>query len=176
MTLSTFTLVALLFVFGASQTTLHDCKCVGTQETCKDKCTNEQHHQIPSDSCWPSLSVWDSFNTSISGKLIANTPPAFPCYPGPAFNADTCAALVTELTDPNFITNSTVALDFPTFNSCPVINITAGDVPGSCTLGQAPVFTVDAHDASDVAAGVKFAKAHNLRLVVRNTGHDLLGR
>jgi hypothetical protein len=176
MALSTITLAAFLVAFVVSQTTLHDCKCVGTQETRNDGYANEQRHQIPRDSCWPSPSVWDSFNASIAGKLIANTPPAIPCYPGPAFNADTCAALVTELTDPNFITNSTVALDFPTFISCPVINITAGDIPGRCTLGQAPVFTVDAHDAVDVAAGVNFARAHNLRLVVRNTGHDLLGR
>jgi hypothetical protein len=45
-----------------------------------------------------------------------------------------------------------------------------------CTQGSVPVIGVDARSASDIQAAVKFAVKHNLRLAVKNTGHDLLGR
>jgi len=56
------------------------------------------------------------------------------------------------------------------------VNITAGEKPGSCTLGSNPVFAINATKPSDVQAGVKFAKANNVRLVIKDTGHDILGR
>lgn len=37
-------------------------------------------------------------------------------------------------------------------------------------------YAVVAHDAADVAAAVRFARRHSLRLVVKGTGHDYLGR
>ena len=39
-----------------------------------------------------------------------------------------------------------------------------------------PPVGVDARSADDVQAAVKFVKQHNLKLVVKNTGHDFLGR
>lgn len=53
------------------------------------------------------------------------------------------------------------------------VNVTA---LGKCELGSAPVYTVNATTSGHIAAGTRFARKHNLRLVVRNTGHDLLGR
>lgn len=47
---------------------------------------------------------------------------------------------------------------------------------GTCTLGNAPIFTVNATHADHVAAGILFARRHNIRLVIRDTGHDFLGR
>ncbi|KAK1148467.1 hypothetical protein N8T08_009472 [Aspergillus melleus] len=40
----------------------------------------------------------------------------------------------------------------------------------------APVYTINATSADDIAAGIKFAKDNNLRLVIKNTGHDVVGR
>jgi FAD binding domain len=45
-----------------------------------------------------------------------------------------------------------------------------------CTQGSVPPDGVDARSANDVQAAVKFAKQHNLKLVVKNTGRDFLGR
>lgn len=47
---------------------------------------------------------------------------------------------------------------------------------GTCDLGNAPVFTINATHADHVAAGINFARLHNIRLVLRDTGHDFLGR
>jgi hypothetical protein len=37
-------------------------------------------------------------------------------------------------------------------------------------------YAINVTDAATVAAGVNFAREHNVRLVVKNTGHDFLGR
>ncbi|KFA79229.1 hypothetical protein S40288_02382 [Stachybotrys chartarum IBT 40288] len=51
------------------------------------------------------------------------------------------------------------------------------DDPSSpCTLGYYGVYVLDAQAEHHVKAGLDFARNHNLRLVVRNTGHDFIGR
>ena len=46
----------------------------------------------------------------------------------------------------------------------------------SCTLGNYPVLVLTARTAAHIQAGVNFARQNNLRLIIRNTGHDFLGR
>lgn len=45
-----------------------------------------------------------------------------------------------------------------------------------CTLGNYVSYSVKASGADDVVAALQFAKTNNIRVVVRNTGHDFLGR
>ncbi|KAJ3502335.1 hypothetical protein NLJ89_g8935 [Agrocybe chaxingu] len=45
-----------------------------------------------------------------------------------------------------------------------------------CLQGNVPPIGVDARSAADVQAAVAFASKNNLKLVVKNTGHDYLGR
>ena len=46
----------------------------------------------------------------------------------------------------------------------------------SCTLGNLAQYAINVVDAKSVVAGVQFAREKNIRLTVKNTGHDLLGR
>jgi FAD/FMN-containing dehydrogenase len=46
----------------------------------------------------------------------------------------------------------------------------------SCSGLGYPQCVVNATSAEDVAAGVIFANPHNLRLIVKGTGHDYMGR
>ena len=152
--------------------------------------------QTPEESCWPSTSTWNTFNISIGGNLIADVPPALPCYPGPAYNAGDCAAIDVELTNQTFISNNPIALSYPT-DSCPAVNSTSINAPctigyqqpnncsqsstatlpaAQCSLGDQPVYTVNATETADLVAGIRFAREKGIRLVVRNTGHDLLRR
>lgn len=68
-----------------------------------------------------------------------------------------------------------VGYTYPLVETCPPIN---GSVPsyGVCDLGNSPVYTINATTAEDVAVGIKFAKDNNVRLVVKNTGHDATRR
>lgn len=47
---------------------------------------------------------------------------------------------------------------------------------GSCILGNTPVYAIDVDSAGSVAAGLRFAQKHNIRLSIKNTGHDYSGR
>lgn len=46
----------------------------------------------------------------------------------------------------------------------------------ACEYGNYVRYAVNVSTSSDVVATVAFAKEHNIRLVIRNTGHDYLGR
>jgi len=59
-----------------------------------------------------------------------------------------------------------------TIDAC-YLNVTLGF---PCKQGSIPPIGVDVRTAEDAQAAVKFANQKNLRLVVKNTGHDYLGR
>ncbi|KAK6005957.1 hypothetical protein QM012_006367 [Aureobasidium pullulans] len=46
----------------------------------------------------------------------------------------------------------------------------------ACQLGNYVSYSVNVSCAADAAAGLKFAEKHNLRLVIKNTGHDYNGK
>lgn len=112
----------------------------------------------------------------MSGKLIADTQPAAPCYPGPLENAAACSTVNANWTKQDFQSENAIGLSYPT-DSCPLVTLAAGaKLAGECRIGDQPVYTVNATEPGDVAKGILFAKNHNVRLVIRDTGHDLLGR
>lgn len=45
-----------------------------------------------------------------------------------------------------------------------------------CRLGAYPIYAVNASTVRHMQHAVRFARAKNIRLVVKNTGHDFLGR
>lgn len=131
--------------------------------------------QGPEDPCWPSTAQWNAFNTTVSGKLIADTPLAESCYPGPAYDAEACAAIDLALTNQTYIAETAIGLSYPT-ESCPTVNASAHLPLKTCSIGDQPRYTVNATKVADVEATVKYASQKNLRLVIRNTGHDILRR
>lgn len=46
------------------------------------------------------------------------------------------------------------------------------DRASACKLGNYAAYAVKVRDSSDVVKAVKFAKDKNLRLVIKNTGHE----
>lgn len=57
-------------------------------------------------------------------------------------------------------------------NSC----IPTADPSLPCTQGGFPTFVINATGPSDIQTGVNFARENNIRLVIKNTGHDFLGK
>jgi len=49
-------------------------------------------------------------------------------------------------------------------------------ITGVCEQGSVPIIGVDVRTVEDIQAAVNFAVKQNLKLVVKNTGHDFLGR
>lgn len=46
----------------------------------------------------------------------------------------------------------------------------------TCTLGFLPEYVIMAKEKDQIKAGIDFARSNNLRLLIRNTGHDFMGR
>lgn len=45
-----------------------------------------------------------------------------------------------------------------------------------CTMGNYVSYNIEVRNAEDVRVAILFAKLHNIRFVIRNTGHDYMGR
>ncbi|KAI0411230.1 hypothetical protein F5X98DRAFT_384223 [Xylaria grammica] len=139
-----------------------------------------QCRSFPGDPSWPSDDTWADLNNTVHGRLIAAAPIAAPCYtsvfeqPNALFNEDVCATLrdnwffpETHLPSPS----SPMAYAFSN-NSCnPFLNDST-----PCTIGSHPLYVVNATGSGDFQAAIRFVQDHNIRLVVRNTGHDYLGK
>ena len=106
--------------------------------------------------------------------MIKTKPVAVSCYPGPDQNAAQCANVDANWSSATFQADNVVGLSYPTNVTCPPVDV--GQTPGTCTLGVSPPYAVDATEPWHVAATVAFARLFNIRLVVKNTGHDILGR
>jgi FAD/FMN-containing dehydrogenase len=46
----------------------------------------------------------------------------------------------------------------------------------TCSLGRLASYYVDVRNASHISAALKFAQVHNIRISIKNTGHDFFGR
>ncbi|KAL0942983.1 FAD-linked oxidoreductase-like protein 18 [Colletotrichum truncatum] len=136
----------------------------------------------PGDPCWPSDETWSSLNETLSGRLLKTILAPSVCYKDqPNYDAAACKTVISNWSTPAFHSSDPVSVHSPWFanNSCNPIyengTSTAGDaLAGSrgCSLGKYPAYSVNVSRAEDVQAAVKFAAEHNLRLNVKNTGHN----
>jgi FAD/FMN-containing dehydrogenase len=46
----------------------------------------------------------------------------------------------------------------------------------TCTLGSYPEYAVNVSSSAQIQLAINFARSLNIRLVVKNTGHDYLGK
>ncbi|OTB13179.1 hypothetical protein K445DRAFT_76648 [Daldinia sp. EC12] len=131
---------------------------------------------FPGDACWPTIDTWDAFNTSLGGKLISTIPIGAPCHHDTAagYNSDQCRNLqdVWFLPETHLKSSSSTMAPFFTNNSC---NPFSGP-DATCSLGNYVTYAVEATDAADYQKVLEFSRTHNVRLVIRNTGHDYNGK
>ncbi|KAL4923302.1 FAD-dependent oxidoreductase [Aspergillus undulatus] len=131
---------------------------------------------LPEDAAWPSTDAWNTFNRTVNGRLIATVPLPSVCHQAPfgIYNEDACAAIKTEwLEDTTFLNHPAEVMNPPTQNySC--VPFTPSSQP--CKLGNYASYSINVTGADDVIAGVKFARENNVRLVIKNTGHDFSGK
>lgn len=140
------------------------------------------YHQTPDDSCWPSTSEWAILKDTLSGRLIKTVPPGSVCYPSqPDYNYAACQYVITHWTTSAFHSSSPSSVSDPFWSnsSCTPIYPNGTSLSGDpdapskgCSLGNLSPYVINATEASHVQAALKFAKAHNLRLNIKNTGHN----
>jgi hypothetical protein len=110
--------------------------------------------------CWPTEEQWRRFGASLSGKLEQPRSPLEACRVDAAGAA--CAGAMGRLKNPYAIEDDPGATESMGW-------LDAWDA-------QPSAYAVEAANAQDIAAAVDFARQHTLRLVVKGTGHDYLGR
>ncbi|KAF2843079.1 6-hydroxy-D-nicotine oxidase [Patellaria atrata CBS 101060] len=131
---------------------------------------------FPGDVCWPSQTDWNAFNKTVGGRLIATRPLAAPCHSssfGP-YNAAECARIQAAWTDPYTHIDSPSSIMAPFFanQSCDPFTPTSAQ----CVVGTYVQYAVNAREMADYQKAIQFANDKNIRLVIRNTGHDYLGK
>lgn len=131
---------------------------------------------FPGDDCWPTLAEWTAFNKTLGGKLIATIPLASVCHDSAygLYDAQKCAQVQSTWFFPetHFDTSSSIMAPYFTNNSCnPFL---PEDAP--CTLGNYISYAVNASDATDFRMTIEFVRKRNIRLTIRNTGHDYNGK
>ncbi|KAM7197314.1 hypothetical protein V8F20_006668 [Naviculisporaceae sp. PSN 640] len=128
---------------------------------------------FPGEPCWPTRAEWDAFNTTVGGRLIATVPLAQACH-DPNYDLATCDALRNQWQYPDVHMNDSASIMAPFFanQSCDPFT----DRAVECTFGNYVRYAVAVESAADVIATIQFAKAKNIRFVIRNTGHDYNGR
>lgn len=133
---------------------------------------------VPGDGKWPSEKAWTKLTKALTspGALIRTVPQATVCYPGTPLSND---AKCQELTQ-NY-GNSYTHIDDPTEVLSPVFQGLTCTPPsihnsGACTLGGYPSYVIRATTVSDIQTGINFARNDGIRLVIKNTGHDFVGK
>ncbi|KAF9975821.1 hypothetical protein BGZ73_000362 [Actinomortierella ambigua] len=128
----------------------------------------------PTQPCWPSSSLWSAFNETVGGRLIATKPVARECH-AEYYDKAKCDAIKEVYYYSVWRQNQPGAFQMANWETlrgegC-LLNQTT-----TCLQGAVPLYTVNVSTIADVQESVRFAAKHNLRLSVKNTGHDYLGR
>ncbi|KAI0172760.1 FAD binding domain-containing protein [Hypoxylon sp. FL1284] len=144
-----------------------------------DTVGNRTCRHIPGDAGWPGLTDWGRLNATVGGRLIATVPTASVCHQTglfAAYDQGACEDLGErfEEEDPIVICPVPGEILNPYWQNNTCSPFTAPGVP--CELGNRPVYSIDVTGSADVRAGLKFAADNNIRLVIRNTGIDYLGK
>ncbi|KAH6616421.1 FAD binding domain-containing protein [Boeremia exigua] len=140
---------------------------IGAQDLHK-KC-----HVLPGDAAWPSNEAWSALNETVSGKLVKTVPIGSPCH-DPTYDETACSALKAQWTNPLTHTPSSHSIMQAYFATQACDPYSNRSIP--CTLGNYVAYSVKVTEAFDVITALQFAKAQNVRVLARNTGHDFLGR
>lgn len=132
---------------------------------------------FPGDACWPTNAQWNDFNRTIGGNLVRSVPLAAICHDDDAFapyNFAECTALQDSwyLPETHLASSSSPMAYLFTNDTCNPFS--AAD--RGCTLGNLIAYAVNATSTSDIQQTLAFVKEHNVRLVIRNTGHDYNGK
>ncbi|KAF7972413.1 hypothetical protein HWV62_17964 [Athelia sp. TMB] len=131
--------------------------------------------------CFPTAAELHAFNSTVGGRLVAIRPLQAVCYLGPNFNATACAEVNTNYANDIYRGDHIAAYEQINFEQCGTSDwcqpaALGIGLAGTCGQGSVPRYGVAAQSAADVVAAVQFAKLKNLKVAIKNTGHDYVGR
>ena len=142
-------------------------------------CTTPTYDCLPGKPCWPNPDQWALFNDTVKGHLQLTIPLGSPCFlSSPNYNATLCNFIQANIENGTFREEQPGAVQYPQYEACGPVNCdpALAAAGGNCSLGSLSAYYVDAETDEDVMNTILFAQIHHIRIVMRNSGHDLLGR
>ncbi|KAK0620677.1 hypothetical protein B0T14DRAFT_236015 [Immersiella caudata] len=131
---------------------------------------------FPGDLDWPSKAIWSIFNLLTGNALIETVPIGAVCYQNSGFySASACTDLLAGWTKSNTHVRDPTSVMSPMYQG-ETCHPARASPNSTCTLGGFPSYVVNVTNIAQVQLAVNFARVAKLRLVVKNTGHDFLGK
>ncbi|KAF2398205.1 FAD-binding domain-containing protein, partial [Trichodelitschia bisporula] len=128
---------------------------------------------MPGTADWPSDAEWAGLNTAVGGKLLKPNAPAAGCHRGqPGYSTDACTDIKDGWKDSAWHAKHPTSGMWQNYNNYSCMP----DASASCSTAGYPIYVVEARNPQDVQAAVNFARTRNVRLNIKSTGHDFLGR
>ncbi|PHH68281.1 hypothetical protein CDD82_680 [Ophiocordyceps australis] len=128
---------------------------------------------IPGDSCWPDDAAWATLNDTLHGRLIKSSPLASVCH-DPHYDEEACNALAKAWPLPQTLYPHASEIMAPYWQNQSCDAFTPRSSP--CRIGNYADYAVNISTADHVSTALQFADKHNIRVVIKNTGHDYLGK
>ncbi|KAM3553933.1 hypothetical protein ARSEF4850_006693 [Beauveria asiatica] len=163
----TNTALLLLAAAGAhaTATSAHSSRAPSSSSSCK---------AYPGVAGWPSAGAWRGLNKTVGGRLLRPTTlPGGVCHAGqPNYDEARCASVAEQWATSEFHLADPVSVmsnEFTNYTCLP-------DPSMPCSAAGYPAYVINVTSSADVKAGVDFARRNNVRLNIKSSGHDFLGR
>ncbi|CAO3565865.1 unnamed protein product [Mortierella alpina] len=129
---------------------------------------------LPTQPCWPEKASWDAFGQTVGG-LITTTPAAYECH-DPHYDEAKCQEIQKGYFYDHWRQHQPGAVQQTNWEMVGDKGCLGFNKTSRCYQGAVPLYTVKATTFQHVQNTVRFAAKHNIRLAIKNTGHDYLGR
>ncbi|EFX03801.1 FAD-binding domain containing protein [Grosmannia clavigera kw1407] len=132
---------------------------------------------LPGDQLYPSTAVWDVLGLLLGPDVLIKTVPlASPCYTSwDNEDEEHCSFITNNWSNDSYMhADDPTSVMWPLYQGRTCMSATYGSE--NCTLGGYPSYAVAVSSVAHVQLTVNFARNTNLRLVVKNTGHDFNGK
>ncbi|KAJ9149309.1 FAD linked oxidase [Pleurostoma richardsiae] len=128
---------------------------------------------LPGDKAWPSTILWVLLDLLTGGALIKGVPSASVCYEDwPNYDAAKCAVVTANWTTPQYQMNEPTGVDFPVFEGVSCVPPSIARTGADCTLGGYASYVLNVTNVAQIQLALNFARNLNLRVAVKNKGHD----
>ncbi|KTD50787.1 FAD-dependent oxidoreductase [Legionella quateirensis] len=122
--------------------------------------TNGATYCTPESPCWPKESEWNDLKNKVNGHLFKGVSPLAPCIKNSKSIA--CHKILEDVKNPFYLESHSGS--------------TQSNGWIDAWQAKTSSYVVAAENAQEIANAVAFAKKHHLKLVIKGTGHDYLGR
>ncbi|KAI0408720.1 putative 6-hydroxy-D-nicotine oxidase [Xylaria palmicola] len=129
----------------------------------------------PGDLLWPLWPVWKVFDLLMGGALIKTVPIGAACYTNSEhYDADKCQEILAHWNESPTHADDPTSIMSPLYQGKTCMPQNGND--STCDIGGFPSYAVKVSTVAQIQLAVNFARNTNVRLVVKNTGHDFLGK